>query len=143
MPFHTSEFIAETAHLNTTQTGAYALLLIHYWHKRGLPTADEQLARITRLSLRGWLNLKPILQLQFCIVVVQTPAQPDERRWTHPRLDHELARADLLHAKRAGAGSKGGNRKAMNALPKQSEPLNIQKGVLHTRTNLLKPKGTA
>lgn len=95
MPFQTGEFLAETAHLTTLQVGAYTLLLIHYWHKRGLPADDKLLARIARLRLDRWNEIRTALQPFFKIT---------EMGWTNDALDAELAKRDLISAKRATAG---------------------------------------
>jgi uncharacterized protein YdaU (DUF1376 family) len=112
MPFHTGEFLAETAHLNHLQIAVYAFLLIHYWHKRGLPADNPSLARIAKLSTRAWINIRPAIAPLF--FEQQRDGKPDI--WQHLRLEKELAQRDAVAARRAAAGSKGGHRKSMNAV---------------------------
>lgn len=95
MPLQTGEFLAETTHLTHVEIAAYTLLLIHYWHKTGLPADDRQLARIARLSLKQWKAARHNVGLLFA------------DNWRHPRLDHELAKRALISAKRKVAGAKG------------------------------------
>ncbi len=95
MPFYIAEYLGDTGHLNTTQHGAYFLLIIHYWRTGGLPDDDRQLANITKLPLRIWNDVKPIMQDFFF------------DGWKHKRIDKELAKQDVIATKRAIAGRKG------------------------------------
>jgi uncharacterized protein YdaU (DUF1376 family) len=98
MPFYTGDYLGDTGHLSTIQHGAYILLIIHYWRTGALPTDDIRLARITKLSLKFWLDhVKPDLESLFL------------PNWKHKRVEIELAKqADIL-AKRVRAGRKGGS----------------------------------
>jgi uncharacterized protein YdaU (DUF1376 family) len=129
MPLHTGEFLAETAHLNALQIGAYTLLLIHYWHKRGIPADDRQLARIARLTTRGWQHTKPFIAPLFT------------EQWTHTRIDEEIVKRDIIHHKRAASGSKGGHNTALNYVMANHTKRPLTSGPcesITTRTNLLK-----
>lgn len=96
MPFYIAEYLGDTGHLNTTQHGAYFLLIIHYWRMRGLPEDDRQLANITKLPLRIWLDIKPVIRDFFV------------EGWKHKRIEKELAKQDVIVTKRSMAGQKGG-----------------------------------
>lgn len=97
MPLYIAEYLADTGHLNTTQHGAYFLLIMHYWRMGGLPEDDRQLANITKLPQRIWLDVKPVIQDFF------------HDGWHHKRVDLELAKQEVIATKRAMAGQKGGN----------------------------------
>jgi uncharacterized protein YdaU (DUF1376 family) len=97
MPFYVADYLADTGHLTTLQHGAYLLLIMHYWRTGGLPDDNTKLAKVTRLSLGTWTekvrpNIEPLFQ----------------EGWRHKRIDQELAKQEVIKAKRAIAGQKGG-----------------------------------
>jgi uncharacterized protein YdaU (DUF1376 family) len=92
MPLYVGDYLADTGELTTLEHGAYFLLIMNYWQKGGLPTEDEKLASITRLSLKRWLKIKPTLGKLF------------SSNWEHKRVDKELARAAAISLKRQRAG---------------------------------------
>lgn len=104
MPLYVGDYLADTGHLNTTQHGAYLLLMMHYWKKGELPDDDKQLAAIAKLPLRIWLDSRETLQAFFY------------EGWHHKRIDEELSRMQEKTNRRAAAGQKGGLRSAMNRM---------------------------
>src|SRR4051794_617739 len=96
MPLYVGDYLADTGHLTTQQHGANLLLLMHYWRKRGLPTNDQQLAHIVKLTTRGWQHIKPAIASLF------------NDDWTHSQLDAELTKRSMIAATNAVNGSKGG-----------------------------------
>lgn len=104
MPLYVGDYLGDTGHLSTTQHGAYLLLMMHYWRKGELPDDDKQLAAITKLPLRIWMDSKETIQMFF------------QDGWQHKRIDEELAKMERATAKRAAAGQKGGLRSAMNRM---------------------------
>lgn len=96
MPLYIGDYLSDTAHLTCEQHGAYLLLIMHYWKTGGLPTDDDDLAQICRLSGKRWKSIsKPIAKLFL----------PD---WRHKRIDAELQRTEIISTKRQIAGLKGG-----------------------------------
>lgn len=81
MPLYIDDYLGATAHLEAHEHGAYLLLMMHYWSKGSLPTDDEIIRKISRLSIRQWRRARPLLQSFF----------GDD--WKHERIDKELAKA--------------------------------------------------
>lgn len=62
MPFFVDAYLGDTQHLTTEEHGVYCLLLMNLWrHECFLADDDRILARMTRLSTRRWLSVKPIM----------------------------------------------------------------------------------
>lgn len=101
MPFYTADYLAGTTHLSRAQHGSYLLLIIHYWNKGGLPDDDRLLARITKMTDREWRAEKAILAEFF------------SEGWRHPRIEKEREKAQQKSDKRAEAGARGGEAKAL------------------------------
>jgi uncharacterized protein YdaU (DUF1376 family) len=104
MPLYVGDYLGDTGHLTTTQHGAYLLLMMHYWRTDGLPNDDKQLATITKLPLRIWLDYRETLQAFFY------------EGWQHKRIEQELDKMRRTSKGRAEAGYKGGIRSAMSRM---------------------------
>ncbi|ANY85145.1 hypothetical protein BB934_43905 (plasmid) [Microvirga ossetica] len=96
MPFYPGDYLADTVHLSTLEHGAYLMLILHYWRNEGLPDDDTKLARIVRLPLEQWLEIRPTLADFFA------PG------WRHKRIDTELQVTQEKYQRRAAAGRQGG-----------------------------------
>ncbi len=81
MPLYVGDYLADTAHLNAAESGAYLHLIMHYWVNGCLPNDDRQLRRITRLTSRQWAQSRDILRSHF------------GDNWKHHRIDQEIAQA--------------------------------------------------
>lgn len=123
MPLNVGDYLADTGHLSTTQHGAYLLLLMHYWRKRGLPDDDRQLAAIAKLQLRIWLDIKPTIQAFF------------HDGWIHKRVEAEIQKRVEVSEKRAAAGSKGGMRTQMNHMINEANA-RICSSMTHTQRKI-------
>lgn len=88
MPLYVADYLADTAHLNATESGAYLHLIMHYWLNAGLPQEDRHLARIARLTDRQWDGARATIAAFF------------HDGWHHKRIDAELARAADISSKR-------------------------------------------
>lgn len=95
MPFYVSDYVADTLHLTTEQHGAYILLMCHYWRHDGLPTDENQLMAIAKLSEVNWRSNCQVLHNFFT------------KDWRHKRIEVELAKAKSISKKRQLAGMKG------------------------------------
>jgi uncharacterized protein YdaU (DUF1376 family) len=99
MPLYVADYIADTAHLNATQSGAYLHLIMHYWLRGGLPNSEAMLKQITKQNESEWQANRDVLADLF------GPG------WTHERIDREIAKANEKYERRAAAGRKGGSSK--------------------------------
>jgi uncharacterized protein YdaU (DUF1376 family) len=63
LPLFTDAFIADTGHLNATETGAYIALLMAAWRTPdcSLPNDDVRLARMARCDARTWRKIKAVV----------------------------------------------------------------------------------
>jgi uncharacterized protein YdaU (DUF1376 family) len=117
MSLHIGDYLKDTRHLRAAEHGAYMLLIMHYWATGGLPDDDRQLAAITCMSDREWKKARPVIEAFFA------PG------WKHGRIDRELQEANERYERRASAGKKGGNARAMvkqcssNATPMLKQPI--------------------
>lgn len=82
MPLYVADFLADTAHLDAEETGAYMCLIMHYWRHGGLPDDDRKLAKIARLGTRKWSRHREILVSFF------------GDNWSHKRIDSELRKSE-------------------------------------------------
>jgi uncharacterized protein YdaU (DUF1376 family) len=92
MPLYIADYLADTGHMSTVEHGAYLLLIMHYWQNSGLPSDDAKLARVCRLPLKQWMEIRPTIADLFGL------------DWHHGRIDSELAKAEDTISKRSAAG---------------------------------------
>ncbi len=79
------DYLKDTGHLSTEEHGAYFLLILDYWSKRGPPPDnDERLARIVRLTEDRWRAIRSTISEFF---------QIEDGRWQHGRIEDELRKA--------------------------------------------------
>lgn len=106
-PYYMGDMIADTAHLDTEEFGAYIRLLQHYYKKRqGPPDNAKILKNITQLSAHKFRNIYPVLMEFFEV--------RDGRLW-QKRVEKELKLAAEKHEKRVAAGRAGGLAKAQQS----------------------------
>lgn len=99
MPLFVADYLADAAHLTTQQHGAYLLLIFNYWQRGGpLPDDDKRLASIARVGPREWAKMRDTLSEFFEISC---------GKWSHKRVDVELARVEAksLKSKKAAKAS--------------------------------------
>lgn len=97
MPLYIPDYLADTAHLDALESGAYLHLIMHYWMNGGLPQDDRSLARIAKTTEKQWKSIRPRIEAFF---------RPG---WRHGRIDREYDAAMKKQEKRALAG-RAGNR---------------------------------
>jgi uncharacterized protein YdaU (DUF1376 family) len=94
MPLYVGDFLADTMHLSASESGAYLLLLMHYWRAGPLPDDDRKLAGIARCPPREWRKVSPLVRAFFT---------SENNQLHQKRMDIERARhANVLEAKRRG-----------------------------------------
>ena len=122
MPLYVGDFLADTAHLETIEIGAYLLLICHYWRTGPLPADEARLRNICRLSRHNFSKSKGVI-LKFFVL--------ENEKYLHKRIDREIAKAVEISNKRAEAGRAGGVANAQASakqLPTQSQSqLHIKK----------------
>lgn len=96
MPLYWGDYARDTAHLNAMGHGAYLMLLKHYWcHSEPLDDDDNALWRIACCdSKREWLKVRKSIEKLFVV---------EDGKWTHKRVEKELAKALDISAKRKNA----------------------------------------
>lgn len=65
LSLHIGDYLRRTSHLSAAQQGAFFLLILHYWANQGLPTGEQQLACIARMSFGEWRKHGPVLAALF------------------------------------------------------------------------------
>lgn len=104
LPLYVGDYLKDTGFLTVEQHGAYCLLLMRMWSAGGmLPNDEAKLARLLGLSVKKWRPIWMALAGYFIVA---------DNGITHKRITEELAKAEVLRAKRAAAGAKGGSKKA-------------------------------
>ena len=106
MQLYVSDYLADTAHLNAAQNGAYLLLLMNYWQRgKPLDNAGDRLAFVAKMSFEEWEDSKEILAEFFWI---------DGDIWTHARVENDLAKVREKSEQSSFAGKKSGVVRKMN-----------------------------
>lgn len=119
MPLYVADFLTDTTHLNTLQTGAYLLVLMGAWVRGGkLPNDDVQLARIARCEPAEWVSIRPVLEPFFEVT---------KGYWIQHRLLKEKEKALNRCATRQAIGKLGGRPKAeTNSLTNRFSDKNLE-----------------
>jgi uncharacterized protein YdaU (DUF1376 family) len=113
MPLYVADYLADTAHLDATESGAYLHLIMHYWQTGGLPDDERKLAQIAKISAHKWKKYSSTLQKFF------------HDGWKHKRIDSELAKASEISEKRRSAAAVRHGKDDANA-PACAEQLHTQ-----------------
>jgi uncharacterized protein YdaU (DUF1376 family) len=101
MPLYVADFMSDTSHLSASETGAYLMLIMHYWRAGGLPDDDRSRQRISRMTPHEWTRSREKLQAFF------------DEDWRHGRIDSELTSARKLSNVRAASGKRGAEAKSL------------------------------
>ena len=94
MPLYIGDMLADTMHLNATETGIYIRLIMHAWQHQGcIPDDPEKLRCIAHASAFAWKR--------YCNVL--TFFQKTSNGYTHLRVLRELKRFEEISNKRKAA----------------------------------------
>lgn len=108
MQLYVADYLGDTRHLTTEQHGAYLLLLMTMWRADGrLPNDSKKLARIVGCTASRWAKISGDVMAFFTV---------ENGEIVNKRLSFELEKAREKSIKRAEAGTKGGNAKALKTL---------------------------
>lgn len=103
MPWYVADYLADTAHLNTEQHGAYCLMLMAAWKSGGaLPNDDGQLSSVCRLTPAKWKASKAILLKFFAVA---------DGEIVHKRVSLERVKAQAISDKKAENGKEGAKKR--------------------------------
>lgn len=84
---YVSDYLADTAHLSTTEHGAYLLLIFNYWQRgESFKAKDERslnkrLACVARMTEHEWENVRETLAEFFDV---------SETEWIHNQIESDL-----------------------------------------------------
>ncbi len=97
LPLWTDAYLADTMHLNCTESGAYLHLLISAWRTPdcSLPNDDKKLALFAKCTPRQWKTIRPVLEEFFTI---------SDNIWLQKRLTRERLRVSAIVEQRKTAG---------------------------------------
>lgn len=94
MQFYVAEYLADTAHLDAEENGAYLLLIFNYW-QTGKAIPKKRLQKVARVSNDRWTDVEEALSEFFT---------DDGDCWIHDRIEADLAAVEEAQAQRAAAG---------------------------------------
>lgn len=97
MQFYVADYLADTAHLDTEEHGAYFLLLLNYWHTEK-PVPVDRLQRICKInSDERWASVERTLKEFFT---------EDAESWVHERVECDLEKVYAKSKQASKAGKK-------------------------------------
>ena len=96
LQLYPADYLADTAHLNAAQHGAYLLLIMNYW-QTGAPLKDSnvRLANVARMSKDEWIENREIIEEFF---------EVKNGEWIHHRIERDLSG---VYAKSKNASTAG------------------------------------
>lgn len=127
------DFLRDTMHLNTRQSGAYQLLLIHYYGKGApLPLDDEQIRSITREQPSEWKIDRSIVMAFFTHEV---------DGWHQKRADKELAGMKVRYerAVKGGKAKQASSRRKAGHKQPHKQPTSSEQAPAYDLLNGSKP----
>lgn len=120
-----ADYLADTAHLNAAQHGAYLLLIMNYW-QTGAPLKDSnvRLANVARMSKDEWIETREMLEEFFEI---------KDGEWIHHRIERDLSGVYSKSKNASLAGKASAEARRIKRLTNVAT--NVQRNVNHTDTD--------
>lgn len=113
IPLHIPDFLADTRHLSVTETGAYVLMIFHYWMTRRALGDDETARKVSGLTRKQWRLSQHVLRPLF------------GAEWSHKRIDLELSKALKISEKNAANARRSHSaRKATASISQDTSNIN-------------------
>lgn len=94
MQLYVADYLADTAHLDAEENGAYLLLIFNYW-QTGKPIPKSRLQKIARVSSDRWTDVEQSLSEYFVEV---------DGCWRHDRIEADLSSVMDAQEQRMKAG---------------------------------------
>jgi len=125
LQLYPADYLADTAHLNAAQHGAYLLLIMNYW-QTGAPLKDSnvRLANVARMSREEWLETRELLEEFFEI---------KDGEWIHHRIERDLSGVYAKSKNASTAGKASAEARRIKRLT--TVATNVQQNVNHTDTD--------
>ncbi|QZA71285.1 hypothetical protein AH02_42 [Pseudomonas phage AH02] len=120
-----ADYLADTAHLNAAQHGAYLLLIMNYW-QTGAPLKDSnvRLANVARMSQQEWIETREMLEEFFEI---------KDGEWIHHRIERDLSGVYSKSKNASMAGKASAEARRIKRLTNAAT--NVERKVNHTDTD--------
>lgn len=100
MPLYTGDYQRDTQHLDCCEHGVYLKLLMHCWDQKGPAPLDER-------RLCGIVNARSGSEIEALRRVLSEYFVKMEDGFYNPRMDREIARANIISKSRSAAGRNG------------------------------------
>ena len=102
MPIYIGDYLKDTYHLKAEEHGIYLLLMFYYWNTGSLPTEEDDLIEIARITKKKVHKLHKVLNTFFAY---------DGRLYSHKRIDRERTKSFSNRRKAQENGKLGGRPK--------------------------------
>lgn len=108
--FHIGDFITGCLHMDATEIGSYTMLLLAHYQagESGLPDDDKKLARISKVSTKTWLRIKPIVMDKFYL---------ESAFWKNSRVVEEFQKRSRTFSDQRARSLKRWNKRIPEAFP--------------------------
>lgn len=109
MQLYVADYLADTAHLTTTEHGAYLLLMFNYWQRgesfkaKDQQSLNKRLATVARLSIAEWEEVRETIADFFEVT---------DTEWSHRRIDRDLEAVNAKSSKAKAAGKASAQRRS-------------------------------
>ena len=129
--FHIGGFLKNTLHLDATEKGAYLMLLIAHYQSggEGLIDDDKKLARISGVTLRKWMIIRPTIIRYFYI---------ENGYLLQKKVIKELKKIHTLSMKQRAKALKRHNTSNATAVPRQCQPITNNQEPIKNKKEIVK-----